>query len=163
MLALFSSFVRRLKQLRVRALRHSSSAGLAQEEERGFRKAERAISSMASSSNFSRRDLFGIVAAVLLSWLGCEVLPAASSPYVPDISPQGHLARAAAAMTQQQMFIIQSFRGQMYISDELDVQDTPIYDTDTFEWEFASARARANPATRRDRREKRQRQRRIAA
>jgi hypothetical protein len=97
-----------------------------------------------------------------LSWLGCKVLPAASSPYVPDISPED-LARAATAIAQQQMFIIESFRGQIYISDELDVQDTPIYDTDTFEWELASARARATATTRRDRREKRQRQRRIAA
>ena len=39
---------------------------------------------------------------------------------------------AAAAITQQQMFIIESFRGQIYISDELDVQDTPVYDTDTY-------------------------------
>jgi hypothetical protein len=42
------------------------------------------------------------------------------------------VANAAAAITQQQMFIIESFRGQIYISDELDVQDTPVYDTDTY-------------------------------
>lgn len=39
---------------------------------------------------------------------------------------------AAAAITAQQMFITESFRGQIYISDELDVQDTPVYDTDTY-------------------------------
>jgi hypothetical protein len=42
------------------------------------------------------------------------------------------VASAASAISQQQAFIIESFRGQIYISDELDVQDTPIYDTDTY-------------------------------
>ena len=39
---------------------------------------------------------------------------------------------AAAAITQQQQFIINSFKGQIYISNQLDVQDTPVYDTTTF-------------------------------
>jgi len=42
------------------------------------------------------------------------------------------ISSAASALSQQQAFIIESFRGQIYISDELDVQDTPIYDTDTY-------------------------------
>lgn len=45
---------------------------------------------------------------------------------------QGALQSAVSAITTQQMFIIESFRGQIYISDELDVQDTPVYDTDTY-------------------------------
>jgi hypothetical protein len=39
---------------------------------------------------------------------------------------------ATQAITDQQMFIINSFRGQIYISDTLDVQDTPVYDTLTY-------------------------------
>ena len=39
---------------------------------------------------------------------------------------------AAAAITAQQAFIIDSYRGQIYISDQLDVQDTPVYDTVTY-------------------------------
>lgn len=42
------------------------------------------------------------------------------------------ISSAASAISQQQAFIIESFRGQIYISDELDVQDTPVYDTDTY-------------------------------
>jgi hypothetical protein len=39
---------------------------------------------------------------------------------------------AVAAITQQQQFIINSFKGQIYISNQLDVEDTPVYDTITF-------------------------------
>lgn len=39
---------------------------------------------------------------------------------------------AASAITAQQQFIINSFKGQIYISDTLDVQDTPVYDTITY-------------------------------
>jgi hypothetical protein len=39
---------------------------------------------------------------------------------------------AQQAITDQQMFIINAFRGQIYISDTLDVQDTPVYDTLTY-------------------------------
>jgi hypothetical protein len=45
---------------------------------------------------------------------------------------QGNIASATSAISQQQAFIIESFRGQIYISDELDVQDTPVYDTLTY-------------------------------
>ena len=45
---------------------------------------------------------------------------------------QNAVANAAAAISTQQSFIIESFRGQIYISNELDVQDTPLYDTDTY-------------------------------
>jgi hypothetical protein len=41
-------------------------------------------------------------------------------------------ASAAAAITAQQQFIINSFRGQIYISNQLDVEDTPVYDTVTY-------------------------------
>lgn len=41
-------------------------------------------------------------------------------------------ASANAAITAQQQFIINSFRGQIYISNQLDVEDTPIYDTVTY-------------------------------
>lgn len=39
---------------------------------------------------------------------------------------------AASAITAQQAFITEAFRGQIYWSDTLDVQDTPIYDTLTY-------------------------------
>lgn len=39
---------------------------------------------------------------------------------------------ATAAISAQQQFIVNSFRGQILISNQLDVQDTPIYDTITF-------------------------------
>jgi hypothetical protein len=39
---------------------------------------------------------------------------------------------AVAAITAQQQFIINSFRGQIYISNQLDVEDTPVYDTVTY-------------------------------
>lgn len=42
------------------------------------------------------------------------------------------LQSATAAITQQQQFIINSFKGQIYISNQLDVQDTPVYDTITY-------------------------------
>lgn len=42
------------------------------------------------------------------------------------------LQSAVAAITSQQQFIINSFKGQIYISNQLDVQDTPIYDTITY-------------------------------
>lgn len=43
------------------------------------------------------------------------------------------LASAVAAITSQQQFIINSFKGQIYISNQLDVQDTPVYDTITYQ------------------------------
>ena len=42
---------------------------------------------------------------------------------------QAIMQTARAAVTAQQQFVIDSFRGQIYISDTLDVQDTPVYDT----------------------------------
>lgn len=42
------------------------------------------------------------------------------------------MVTAVAAITQQQQFIINSFKGQIYISNQLDVQDSPVYDTITF-------------------------------
>ena len=42
------------------------------------------------------------------------------------------LQTAVSAISQQQQFIINSFKGQIYISNQLDVQDTPVYDTITF-------------------------------
>lgn len=44
----------------------------------------------------------------------------------------GALQTAVQAITQQQQFIINSFKGQIYISNQLDVQDTPVYDTITY-------------------------------
>lgn len=41
-------------------------------------------------------------------------------------------ASATAAISSQQQFIINSFKGQIYISNQLDVQDTPVYDTITY-------------------------------
>ena len=41
-------------------------------------------------------------------------------------------ASAAAAISAQQQFIINNFKGQIYISNQLDVQDTPLYDTITY-------------------------------
>jgi len=48
------------------------------------------------------------------------------------VSQQTAVANAAAAITAQQSFITEAFRGQIYVSNELDVQDTPVYDTDTY-------------------------------
>jgi len=45
----------------------------------------------------------------------------------PDPSVQ-----ATSAVSAQRSFIVDSFRGQIYISDQLDVQDTPVYDTVTY-------------------------------
>lgn len=42
------------------------------------------------------------------------------------------LDSAVAAISAQQQFIINSFKGQIYISNQLDVQDTPVYDTITY-------------------------------
>jgi hypothetical protein len=50
----------------------------------------------------------------------------------PSGTTTGNVAAATQAITAQQSFIIESFRGQIYISDELDVQDTPVYDTLTY-------------------------------
>jgi len=56
----------------------------------------------------------------------------ASSAALQQMQAGGALQNAINAITTQQQFIIESFRGQIYISDELDVQDTPVYDTDTY-------------------------------
>jgi hypothetical protein len=45
---------------------------------------------------------------------------------------QTSMASAVAAITSQQQFIVNSFKGQIYISNQLDVQDTPVYDTITY-------------------------------
>ncbi len=42
------------------------------------------------------------------------------------------VAQAAAAVTAQQQFIINSFKGTIYVSNTLDVEDTPLYDTITY-------------------------------
>jgi len=39
---------------------------------------------------------------------------------------------AIQAISAQQQFIVNSFRGQILISNQLDVQDTPLYDTITY-------------------------------
>lgn len=49
-----------------------------------------------------------------------------------SMQEQAMLTSAVAAITAQQQFIINSFKGQIYISDQLDVQDTPVYDTITY-------------------------------
>lgn len=41
-------------------------------------------------------------------------------------------AAAAQAVDEQRAFIMNSFRGQIYITDQMDVQDTPLYDTITY-------------------------------
>lgn len=62
-----------------------------------------------------------------------QIAQAAASQAVKQMqNQQTALQNAVAAITTQQQFIIESFRGQIYISDELDVQDTPVYDTDTY-------------------------------
>jgi hypothetical protein len=45
---------------------------------------------------------------------------------------QNALDSAVSAISAQQQFIINSFKGQIYISNQLDVQDTPVYDTITY-------------------------------
>jgi len=57
---------------------------------------------------------------------------AAMAAQNPQTGQTGMVSSAVQAITAQQSFIIESFRGQIYISDELDVQDTPIYDTLTY-------------------------------
>lgn len=49
-----------------------------------------------------------------------------------QMTGQAAVATAIAAITAQQQFIINSFKGQIYVSNTLDVQDTPIYDTITY-------------------------------
>src|SRR5882762_7590898 len=39
---------------------------------------------------------------------------------------------APAQMTDQQAYIVQQFQSQVYIQDQMDVQDEPIYDTVSF-------------------------------
>lgn len=60
------------------------------------------------------------------------VAAAAQKQATAAVQGQAAVTAAASAISQQQSFIIESFRGQIYISDELDVQDTPVYDTDTY-------------------------------
>jgi hypothetical protein len=50
-------------------------------------------------------------------------------------APQPGAAAGATAITMansQQMFVMNAFRGQPYLVDQLDVQDEPLYDTLTF-------------------------------
>jgi hypothetical protein len=61
------------------------------------------------------------------------VAKAAAANALANMQQQGAMVAAAtSAITDQQMFIINAFRGQIYISDTLDVQDTPVYDTLTY-------------------------------
>lgn len=51
------------------------------------------------------------------------------------INPQAAAAMAASAQAvadSTRSFVMDSFKGQIYISDNLDVQDTPVYDTITY-------------------------------
>lgn len=57
---------------------------------------------------------------------------AASAALAMMQQPQTSLQTAVQAITSQQQFIINSFKGQIYISNQLDVQDTPVYDTITY-------------------------------
>lgn len=50
----------------------------------------------------------------------------------PEEMAAAAVAAASDAVNQQRQFIVDSFRGQIYISDQLDVQDTPLYDTITY-------------------------------
>lgn len=50
----------------------------------------------------------------------------------PDAAAAAAIQAASDAVNSQKQFIIDSFRGQIYISDQLDVQDTPVYDTLTY-------------------------------
>jgi len=78
----------------------------------------------ACSRKMSRRFFFGMIAAPVaiaiaakLPTLGPDAL---GSPGL-LFWPEG--AAALAAMTEQQRFIINSFKGQIYVSNTLDVQD----------------------------------------
>lgn len=58
---------------------------------------------------------------------------AAAAAQAATVNTQASMvANAQAAVTAQQQFIINSFRGQIYISNQLDVEDTPLYDTITY-------------------------------
>jgi len=48
------------------------------------------------------------------------------------MDPNAQAQAAAASVNAQRSFIVDSFRGQIIISDQMDVQDTPIYDTVTY-------------------------------
>jgi len=61
-----------------------------------------------------------------------QVAQAAAAQAVQAAQGANAVVAAVAAITAQQQFIINSFKGQIYISDQLDVQDTPIYDTLTY-------------------------------
>lgn len=64
--------------------------------------------------------------------LSAAVAQAAANQVAAQINQQSMQVAAAAAITSQQQFIINSFKGQIYISNQLDVQDTPVYDTITY-------------------------------
>lgn len=64
--------------------------------------------------------------------LSAAVAQAAANQVAAQINQQSMQVAAAAAITNQQQFIINSFKGQIYISNQLDVQDTPVYDTITY-------------------------------
>lgn len=57
---------------------------------------------------------------------------AAQASTAAQMSAQANLNSATAAISAQQQFIVNSFRGQILISNQLDVQDTPLYDTITY-------------------------------
>jgi len=70
----------------------------------------------------TRRGFFATLAALF----GLKrFIPAPVAP------PPSSLEIAAQCITDKQLFIIQQFTGQIYISDDLDVQDTPLYNTVT--------------------------------
>ena len=64
--------------------------------------------------------------------LSAMVAQAAANQVAAQVNQQTMQVAAAAAITNQQQFIINSFKGQIYISNQLDVQDTPVYDTITY-------------------------------
>jgi hypothetical protein len=68
-----------------------------------------------------------------MSTQSAAIAQQAATAALKNMNTAGAMVSAATqAITDQQMFIINSFRGQIYISDTLDVQDTPVYDTLTY-------------------------------
>ena len=84
----------------------------------------------------SRRGLLGLFAGAAVAVAVDPELalwtPGKKLISIPSAITREDVLSAIRAITSQQQFIINSFKGQIYISNQLDVQDTPVYDTITY-------------------------------
>ena len=85
----------------------------------------------------NRRQFFGCLAAIpfvakMLSVIAPTSTPRPALAELKADAMRKAIENAVGAITSQQLFIIDSFRDQIYLADELDLQDTPLYDTETY-------------------------------